>query len=141
MAEQNPPESSTEVVYKIVDQQIWQDAMAQQCFSGAEIDLDDGFIHLSTANQIAKTIELFFSGRTNLLLVAIQKSALGDNLKWEKTSATCEYPHFYGSLMPDDVLWTASLDKLPAPPGETTLAIQIKLLIKNKGRQCAGAKS
>ena len=54
MAVQNPPDSSTDVVYKIVDQKIWQKAMDQQCFSGAEIDLDDGFIHLSTANQLAK---------------------------------------------------------------------------------------
>ena len=39
------------LIYKIVPTNLWQDAMARGIFEGAPVDLADGFIHFSTAEQ------------------------------------------------------------------------------------------
>jgi uncharacterized protein (DUF952 family) len=65
------------IIYKIVPEELWQDAEEAGVFEGAAIDLTDGFIHFSTASQAVRTAELYFKGVTGLLLVAVDTAALG----------------------------------------------------------------
>ena len=44
-------------------------------FAGAPIDLHDGYIHLSTADQLGETIEKHFAGQTGLWLAAVDLEA------------------------------------------------------------------
>jgi uncharacterized protein (DUF952 family) len=88
-------------VYKIVDASAWEAAIRAGTFVGAEIDLKDGYIHLSTAAQAAETARLHFAGRDGLLLIAIDAKALGDALKWETSRGGDLFPHLYGPLIPD----------------------------------------
>ena len=58
-------------VYKIVAADLWQAAEDSGVFAGAGIDLNDGFIHLSTGAQARRTAQLYFAGQDNLVLVAV----------------------------------------------------------------------
>ena len=43
------------LIYKICDSAMWQEAEQTGVFTGAEIDIQDGYIHFSTAAQITET--------------------------------------------------------------------------------------
>lgn len=93
------------VLYKIINVAAWRDAEAEGVFKGAAIDLKDGYIHLSTADQVRETAELHFAGATNLLLVAIDESVVLKNLQWEASRGGLMFPHVYGTIDPARVLW------------------------------------
>jgi uncharacterized protein (DUF952 family) len=67
-------------IYKIVTQGEWREAEKQGLFKGAPVDLADGFIHFSTAGQVAETAAKHFARQDDLLLVAVDEAALGDRL-------------------------------------------------------------
>lgn len=85
-------------VYKITTRVAWAEAERTGVFTGAEIDLKDGYIHLSTAAQAAETARLHFRGREDLVLVGFEAEALGDQLKWEPSRGGQLFPHVYGVL-------------------------------------------
>ncbi len=69
-----------------------------QALVGFGIDLVDGFIHLSSAEQVKETARLYFSGRDDLMLVIIDSSSLEDSLRWEESRAGALFPHVYGVI-------------------------------------------
>src|ERR1043165_4675537 len=77
----SPPQSTT--IYKICDAAAWQAAERAGEFAGAPVDLADGYIHFSAADQVAETATKHFAGQGDLVLVAIDADALGAALKWE----------------------------------------------------------
>ena len=85
-------------VYKIVAADLWQAAEDSGVFTGAGIDLNDGFIHLSTGAQARRTAQLYFAGQDNLVLVAVDGASLGEALKYEPSRDGDLFPHLYGSL-------------------------------------------
>jgi uncharacterized protein (DUF952 family) len=85
-------------VYKIVAADLWQAAEDSGVFTGAGIDLNDGFIHLSTGAQARRTAALYFKGQRNLVLVAADGARLGDALKYEPSRDGDLFPHLYGPL-------------------------------------------
>ena len=85
-------------VYKIVAADLWQAAERSGVFTGAGIDLNDGFIHLSTGAQARRTAQLYFAGQDNLVLVAVDEASLGEALKYEPSRDGDLFPHLYGSL-------------------------------------------
>ena len=72
---------------------------------GAPIDRDDGYVHLSAADQLSGTLAKHFAGEDNLTLLAIEADTLGDDLKWEVSRGNALFPHLYRLLRVDDVLW------------------------------------
>lgn len=99
-----------EVIYKICDAEEWRKAKQAGRFSGAAIDLEDGFIHFSDAKQVAETAAKHFAGRENLLLVSVDAESLGEALKWEPSRGGALFPHLYGELQMDAVV---QVDELP----------------------------
>ncbi|RWF49913.1 MAG: DUF952 domain-containing protein [Mesorhizobium sp.] len=99
----------SQIIYKITSQAPWREAEANGRFTGAPIDIADGFIHFSTAEQAAETAARHFSGQTDLLLVAIDGASLGDALKYEVSRGGALFPHLYGVLDPKAVLWVKPL--------------------------------
>ena len=85
-------------IYRIVPAEVWQRAEAVGTFAGTEHDLRDGFIHFSTASQVAETAARHYAGLANLLLVTVNVTALGDALRWEPSRGGALFPHLYGSL-------------------------------------------
>ena len=87
-----------DIVYKIVPDVLWRKAKETGRFEGAEIDLRDGYIHFSTASQVAETARKHYFGQTGLFLVAVDADALGDALRWEPSRNDELFPHLYGEL-------------------------------------------
>ena len=86
------------MIYKICTQNEWRHFSAAGEFAGSPDDFRDGFIHLSGPDQVARTAAKFFSGKTDLILLAIDPSRLGDGLRWEGVVGGTLYPHYYGPL-------------------------------------------
>ena len=86
------------LIYKILPQGEWDEALAAGRFTGSAIDLKDGYIHLSTGAQAQDTARLHFRGQAGLYLVALDSDALGAALKWEPSRGGSLFPHLYGPL-------------------------------------------
>jgi len=85
-------------VYRLLSRAAWQQARAAGSFLGSEHDLRDGFIHFSTAQQVAETAARHYAGLTDLLLLEVSADALGADLRWEASRGGALFPHLYGSL-------------------------------------------
>lgn len=105
-----PEIESSPTLYKVISSDDWRAAETQGEFTGVGIDLDDGFIHLSSQSQVVETVGRYFAGQEGLLLVAVDASKLGDTLRWEPSRNGDLFPHVYGSISMEAVIRT---DKLP----------------------------
>jgi uncharacterized protein (DUF952 family) len=85
-------------IYKISPASAWREAERQGVYRGSEHDKRDGFIHFSTASQVAETARKHFFGQTGLFLIAVDADALGDALRWEPSRNDELFPHLYGEL-------------------------------------------
>lgn len=92
------------LIFKIEEQAVWQDACAAGLYTGAPVDVADGFIHFSSADQVFGTLTKHFSSRKNLLLIAIDADKLGAALKWEVSRGGALFPHLYADLTMDSVV-------------------------------------
>ncbi len=97
------------LIYKVVSAQEWSVAKERGEFHGAAIDLADGYIHFSTAEQLRETVEKHFAGQSDLLLVSVNADSLGDELKWEPSRGGALFPHLYAPLSMDSVVMSAEM--------------------------------
>ncbi len=91
------PMRNPDFVYKIVSRAAFDSARAAGSFPVMPIDLKDGFVHFSTATQLAETLRLHFAGQGNLVVFAVRPSELAD-LRWEASRGGQLFPHAYGEL-------------------------------------------
>jgi uncharacterized protein (DUF952 family) len=96
-------------IYKICSAELWRDAQQAGRFRGAPLDLADGFIHFSSARQVAETAAKHFAGAAGQVLVAVDGALLGEALKWEPSRGGDLFPHLYGALSLDAVVWARPL--------------------------------
>ena len=96
------PISSVKFIYKVCDNALWDAAKRAGKFIGAEIDLQDGYIHFSTAIQLRDTLARHFAGRNDLILLKIDISQLG--IIWEPARHGEFFPHLYGHLPLESVV-------------------------------------
>ena len=85
-------------IYKISPASAWREAERQGVYKGSADDARDGFIHFSTASQVAETARKHYFGQTGLFLIAVDADALGENLRWERSRNDELFPHLYGEL-------------------------------------------
>jgi len=107
------------LIYKICTVDMWQEAERRGRFTGAEIDIRDGYIHFSTAAQLAETARKHFRGRDNLVLVAIDSGSL--EIRWEPSRGGDLFPHLYADLPVDTAVSVipmhADAEGVPVPEG------------------------
>jgi uncharacterized protein (DUF952 family) len=96
-------------IYKICERSLWGRAEAERQFTGAPVDIRDGFIHFSTASQLAGTAAKHFAGLSDLVLVAVDADALDGALKWETSRGGELFPHLYAPLPLSAVRWAKPL--------------------------------
>jgi uncharacterized protein (DUF952 family) len=96
-------------IYKVCDRAAWRAAEQGEMYRGSAADLRDGFIHFSTAAQLAGTLVKHFAQQRDLLLVAVDANMLGSTLKWEASRGGDQFPHLYGDLPLTAVRWTRPL--------------------------------
>jgi len=88
------------LIYKILPRAAWDEAVACGQFSGSPVDVEDGYIHFSTAAQAQATAAKHFRGQAGLVVVAIEAETLGEALIWEPSRGGQLFPHLYGPLDP-----------------------------------------
>ena len=86
------------LIYKICPAGLWREAESAGRFAGAPVDLADGYIHFSTADQAPETAARHFAGQERLVLVTVDADALGTALAWEPSRGGELFPHLYGDL-------------------------------------------
>ena len=105
-------------IYKIATRAQWDAAQATGTFHGAPVDLADGYIHFSTAAQVAGTLAKHFAGQHDLLLVTVDADALGPDLRWEVSRGGALFPHLYAPL---PVAAALRVDEIPTDGDIETL--------------------
>jgi len=92
------------LIFKISPRSEWEKIRGS--YEGSAHDLRDGFIHFSTAAQLPGTLEKHYAGQDDLLLIAVEDSALGPALKYETSRGGDLFPHLYAALPLSAVRWT-----------------------------------
>jgi uncharacterized protein (DUF952 family) len=91
------------MIFHVVTGQNWQNAL-QLGFYEAESLAKEGFIHTSTAEQVAGVLERYYPNQNNLFLLHIDETKLTAPLKYELApSVNEEFPHIFGRLNLDAV--------------------------------------
>jgi len=94
-------DETPQYVYRLVDEHEWNKAIEKKEYRGNDTDRKSGFIHLSTADQVQRTAEVFFKGVSNLMLVEYVTEHIADDLAWETVEARDDiFPHYYGASLP-----------------------------------------
>ncbi len=87
-----------ETIYKLASRTLWNEAAAEGVFTGAPIDLEDGYIHFSTSEQVVETAHKHFRDQSDILLISISVERLEDltePLVWEPSRGGALFPHLY----------------------------------------------
>jgi uncharacterized protein (DUF952 family) len=101
-----------DIAYKILSADEFAALQAGE-FNGAPVDIADGYIHLSTASQVAGTVQKHFAGRADLIIAKIDLNALGEKIRWEISRGDTLFPHLYGRLEPAHVIAAIPLARQP----------------------------
>jgi len=86
------------IAYKILTAEQWAGWQASGVFTGAPVDVADGYIHLSTEDQLQGTLDKHFAGQRDLTIATIDLAQLGDSVRWEVSRGGALFPHVYGSI-------------------------------------------
>ena len=97
------------IIYKICPIAEWEAALRAGQYDGSEHDRRDGFIHFSTASQLAATLQKHYAGQHGLMLIALEADTLGEALRWEPARDGDLFPHLYAPLPSSAALWTKEL--------------------------------
>jgi uncharacterized protein (DUF952 family) len=90
-------------VLKILRLHEWQRLLRDHEIEGAPVDVRDGFVHLSTPEQVSETVAKHFSGAGELWLLTLDAEALGPALRWDVSRGGALFPHLYDALRLRDV--------------------------------------
>ena len=98
-------------IYKILTADLWADLAAGGEIAGAPVDIADGFVHFSAADQVVGTLDRHFSGQDGLELLALEADDLGAALKWEVSRGGALFPHLYAPLRLADVVRHGQIER------------------------------
>jgi len=97
------------LIYHMCRRSEWQSAERAGAYHGSSQDASDGFIHFSTAAQLAASAAKHRAGQSDLVLVAVAPASLGETLRWETARNGALFPHVYGALPLSAVRWVRDL--------------------------------
>ena len=120
-------------VYKILRVKEWEEALEfGQIITS--LDKQDGFIHLSTAAQLASTLNLYFKDTDSLQLLQLDLDKIDDTkLIYEipypnEGKRKIAFPHLYSKLMTNQVAQSWTIER-----GSFTLPEEVLFQAENKG--------
>ena len=86
------------MIYHVVHKTKWQEAL-QQNFYEADSLSSEGFIHMSTKEQVNGVLQRYYKEQKDLLLLHIDEKKLSAALKYELAPSLNElFPHLFGRL-------------------------------------------
>lgn len=97
--------------YKILTAEEMARLERDGVFAGAAADLADGYIHLSTADQLNQTVDKHFAGQDDLHVAAVDLDANADTLRWETSRGGALFPHLHGPLLLETVVAYGPLER------------------------------
>ena len=90
-------------LYHIAEEAEWTEAKTKGDYWGGALCRQDGFIHLSTQDQMLSTWAVHYAPRTEgLVVLRLQKVDLGPALRFEVSRGGARFPHLYRSLVPTE---------------------------------------
>ena len=93
-------------ILHVAEPEAW--AARTDVYVNADLEAE-GFIHCSTEKQLAGVVDAFYKGRTGLILLTIDQTALGETLIYEDLDDMGEeFPHVYGPIPVGAVVETRS---------------------------------
>jgi dihydroorotate dehydrogenase len=92
------PRGPDEAIYHVCRRADWQAARESGRHPGSRDDLRDGFIHCSSAAQLADSVARHRAGESDLVLLEIDPAPLGAALRWEASRGGALFPHIHGEL-------------------------------------------
>lgn len=87
----------SQLVYHMARRADWRAAEAEGVYRGSGDDLRDGFIHFSTAAQVAESARRHRAGQSDLLLIVVDPGS-DPAWRWEPARSGELFPHLYGAL-------------------------------------------
>ena len=92
----------TDHVYRVVPYADWLKAQEQGRVPKCGSDMRSGFIHLSTAENVIETANLYFEIDEVPVALEIRTEALGEALRWEPVPSRDNqtFPHLYNEGVP-----------------------------------------
>jgi len=97
------------MIYHLARKAEWDSSTETGIYQGTAEDRADGFLHFSTADQIAESARKHRAGERDLVLLFVDESTLDDKLVWEPSRGGQLFPHLYASLSVSAVVKTADL--------------------------------
>ncbi|MEM6294976.1 MAG: DUF952 domain-containing protein [Myxococcota bacterium] len=86
-------------VFKIYTAAQWEARVSLGHLAWAPVDDTDGFVHLSSLEQVVETANKHFAGQIDLVLVEIDPAALPEgSLRWEVSRGGAKFPHVYATM-------------------------------------------
>ncbi|EGD58592.1 hypothetical protein Y88_0649 [Novosphingobium nitrogenifigens DSM 19370] len=90
--------SLPQIAWKVLTGPQWTAWQENGIFLGAPVDLADGYIHMSAAEQVTETVEKHFAGQEGLVVVRVDLGALGEAIRWEPSRGGALFPHAYAPM-------------------------------------------
>jgi uncharacterized protein (DUF952 family) len=102
---------TTQTAYKVLTADQMATLERDGRFDGAPVDVADGYIHLSTADQLTETVDKHFAGQHDLHVAAVDLGSFDAALKWEESRGGQLFPHLYGPLLLETVIAYGPLER------------------------------
>lgn len=90
-------------IYKLLRRSELATLITTDRFGGSSDDVRDGFIHLSTAEQVPGTLAKHFSSDSNIFALDCRRLLQDSELRWEQSRGGALFPHLYRPLTIGDV--------------------------------------
>lgn len=108
------------IIYHIATASDWEQARQDGQYTTSTRGrtlAEQGFIHASTASQVAPIANMIYKGEPDLLVLEIDTDRVGPEIRFEAVPDwDAPFPHIYGPLNTDAVVATRPL--APGPDGE-----------------------
>ncbi len=92
------PNPLPDLIYHICAATDWQAAQPAGIYRGSDATRADGFLHLSTAEQLAGSLAKHYPEPDGFVILTVRRVALGPGLKWEPSRGGALFPHVYGDI-------------------------------------------
>ena len=108
-------------VYKILSEPDWAVA-EERGYTQTALDEGDGYVHLSTREQVHETLRLHYPQQENVRLLEYIVEEMSQPVRWEESRGGQLFPHLYSTLYLRGAkrVWTLQLDQdgVPALPAD-----------------------
>jgi len=97
------------LIYHIVSAADWATQESQLSYEATSLSTE-GFIHLSTKEQVAGTLSRYYQHVPDLLLLHVDTDKLTSDLRYELATNQELFPHLYGPLNKEAIVQVENLD-------------------------------